>query len=487
MNLWHKLEAAFLTHPDRPALTDPEGRRVTYRELRSAAQKTAAALRGYAREHDRVCVLHSHAYHDALGILGVLAAGCTGIPMSLNYGEANCCKILERAEPAVLMTDLEPLPEALQKIAARQGVKILSPSGADIGSLPDPEAKDEDTALIMFTSGTTGMPKGAMLTHRNLISNLEDIAAYFPLTEHDHLLIARPLYHGAVMTGEFFHALCHGAGITFYSESFSPKRLLAFLHENRCTAICGTPTLFYHLALSKRKTELPCLRKMTVSGECLNPQVAEKLREAFPGVAFWNVYGLTEASPRVSHLDPAYFYAKIGSVGLPLNHIEAKVTNEDGQELPRGETGELIIRGPNVMKGYWRDETLTARKITDGWLHTGDTARMDGEGFITVIGRQDHMIIRAGVNIYPGEIEDSLMKDAAVREVMVWGEADAASGQRICAAVVPEAPALFTPQVFMRVCRERLEPYQWPDEMMILDALPRNASGKLMRGRPAPA
>jgi len=248
--------------------------------------------------------------------------------------------------------------------------------------------------------------------------------------------------------------------------------------------MCGTPTLFYHIALNKRKTELPYLNKIIVSGECLNPQVADTLLEVFPQAAFWNVYGLTEASPRVSHLDPAFFHQKIGSVGVPLNSVQAKVADDQGEEIPRNEIGELLIQGPNVMKGYWREEELTAQKIVDGWLRTGDLARMDAEGFIYIIGRKDHMIIRAGVNIYPQEIENILLQDAAIKEVMVWGEADAASGQRICAAVVSGDGVDMTAKSFLGICRERLESYKWPDEMMLVEALPRNASGKVMRGRP---
>ena len=486
MNLWNQLETAFLKNPACLSITDKDGNSLTYSELLYTVQKIAAHLRTHVPPRGRVCVLHSQPYNDALAILAVLAADCAGIPMSLNYGEVNCCKIMERAQPDVLLTDMDPLPNSLLAIAAENNVRVMPMGMMETLPFAEPAATPDELALLMFTSGTTGMPKGAMLTHHNLMSNLADIAAYFRITQSDNFLIARPLYHGAVMTGEFLHALLHGAKLTFYSEAFSPKRLLAFLELNRCSVMCATPTLFYHLAMHKRKTLLPDLRIVTVSGECLNAQVAEKLSEAFPHVAFLNVYGLTEASPRVSHLDPEFFRKKIGSVGIPLDHVSAKIIKEDCNEAPPNEIGELLVRGPNVMQGYWRDEALTSQKIVDGWLHTGDLAKMDDEGFLYIIGRKDHMMIRAGVNIYPQEIENSLLKDERIKEIMVWGEPDAGSGQRICAAVVAQDGFGLTVKDFMDICRALLENYKWPDEVMLIDALPRNASGKVVRGRPKP-
>ena len=485
MNLWKKLEASFTVNASRPSITDQNGCPMTYGDLRTAAREIAAFIRLNVADRARICVLHSQSYHDAMGILGVLAANCIGIPMSLHYGESNCCKIMQRAEPDALLTDVDPLPDTLQKIIHESHIKVLPLTRSAEPPFCEPEAAEEDVALLMFTSGTTGFPKGAMLSHRNVMSNLDGIAAYFTLTREDHFLICRPLYHGAVMTGEFFHALLHGVQISFYSESFSPKRLLAYLAERKCSVLCGTPTLFYHLALAKRKNELPYLRKITMSGECLNPQVADKLTEVFPEALFWNVYGLTEASPRVCHLDPVFFHQRIGSVGVPLFNVNVKVTDDSGDETARNTIGELWVRGPSVMKGYWRDEALTDSKITDGWLHTGDLARMDEEGFVYIISRKDDMIIRAGVNIYPQEIENNLLKTASVKEIMVWGETDKTVGQRICAAVVPQDGADMTVKSFMAICRDYLEPYQWPDEMIPVEALPRNATGKVVRGRPA--
>jgi long-chain acyl-CoA synthetase len=487
MNLWSELESAFKSNALRPSVSDEEGNSLSYEELLHIVQGLAMHLRAQVQRKSRICVLNSHSYYDAIGILGVLAADCVGVPMSLNYGESNCCRIMQRAEPSILLTNINPLPDSMQEVIREKKILVLPVETGGEYPFVEPASQMSDLALLMFTSGTTGTPKGAMLSHSNLLCNLKDIAAYFTLAPDDHFLIARPLYHAAVMTGEFLHALMHGSRITFYNEAFSPKRLLTFLEASRCSVMCATPTLFYHLAINKRKTELPSLRKITVSGECLLPQVAEKLISAFSSVEFLNVYGLTEASPRVSHLDPEFFIKKVGSVGIPLNSVKVKIVNEEGTEMLNGEIGELLVRGPNVMMGYWKDEDLSAKKIVNGWLHTGDLARLDEGGFIYIIGRKDYMIIRAGVNIYPQEIENSLLKNDSIKEIMIWGEPDPISGQRICAALVPHEGVKLTVKEFMLICRNCLEPYKWPDEVMIMDALPRNASGKLMRGRPKTA
>lgn len=484
MNLWTELEKRFVEHPDQPSLTDPSGHSITYGELLKKVKGVAENIRSRVEAGSRICILNTNSYTDALGVLGVLAADCVVVPMSLNYGETNCRQIVHRAEPQLLLTDIEVLPESIAEAVKEHKVEVGPVVSLDRAFPAQSRAGEGDLAMIMFTSGTTGVPKGAMLSHGNILSNLADIGAYFGLTRDDHFLIARPLYHGAVMTGEFLHGLMHNARITFYSEAFQPRRLLAFLVEKECTTMCATPTLFYHLAMNKRSVVLPKLSKVVVSGECLNPQVAETILKAFPGVSFFNVYGLTEASPRVCHLDPAYFPLKIGSVGIPLNSVKIRLVDDEGEPTPAGEIGELLVQGPNVMVGYWKDKLLTSQRIVDGWLHTGDMSRLDEEGFLYVVGRKDHMIIRAGVNIYPQDIENTLLKDGAFKEVMVWGEEDPNYGQRICAAFVPNSDGAMTSADVIKICRKLLDAYKWPDEVLLVEALPRNASGKVMRRRP---
>ena len=483
MNLWTCLYEKFIINADLTALADEKGEYLTYGQLLKKVQSLAKKILINTRPGSRVAVLNNHSYFDAIGVLASLAAGCTVIPMSLKYGELNCNRIIQSATPQLLLTNMPELPGSILDAAVDCKTYILSVDvDLDFDKNEHIEMPDNFIVMIMFTSGTTGIPKGAMLSHNNILSNLSDIGEYFKLSIKDHILIVRPLYHAAVMTGEFLHALICGSCITFYDEFFSPRRLLNFINHIGCTTMCATPTLFYHLALSKKAIELELLQYAAISGECLHPKVAEQIIMAFSKVKFYNVYGLTEASPRVCYLPPEHFNNKVGSVGIPLKSINIKVVDQTGSEVAKGEIGELVVNGPNVMVGYWSDKKQTDEKIRNGWLYTGDLAYLDNEGFLYIMGRKDHMIIRAGVNIYPQEIENVLLEDDGIKEVIVWGEPDPRYGQRICASFVPQYPERLSEADIISVCRQRLQPYQWPDEVHLVDKLPRNASGKLIRG-----
>jgi len=467
-------------------MCNPEGKYISYGELISKTMAAANLVLSVTPRGSRVAVMNSNTYFDALGVLGVLAAECSVVPISLNYGEVNCCNIIDRVEPDVVLTDYEELPDTITAIIRKKNIKVLPFTDSETFTAEvEKKCINNDIALIMSTSGTTGIPKGVILSHKNILSNIMDIAEYFKLTPEDHILIVRPLYHAAVMTGELLYALMSGCKITFYNEAFSPRRLLQIMDRVKCTAMCATPTLFYHLGIHKKNIALKELNKIVVSGECLLPQVADKIIEAFPDASFFNVYGLTEASPRVSYLEPEYFRAKIGSVGKPLKNVAIKIVDDIGRQLPDKGVGEIIVKGPNVMQGYWRDEEQTKRKLRDSWLFTGDSGYFDEEGFLYVLGRKDHMIIRAGMNIYPQEIENVLLQNEKIKEVMAWGEPDPKYGQKICIVYVPENINDIDETCIMEICRKMLQPYQWPDEIYISDKLTRNASGKIVRGRPS--
>jgi len=428
MNIWDLLQERFEQNKSSMSICNSEGDFISYGELLKKTLALSNLILSNTHQGSRVVVLNSDSYFDALGVLGVLAAGCTVVPISLKYGEVNCCHILNKIEPDLMITNDQTLPEIVEKTIREINIKKLPFALIEDYENQENQEKHEkpknDIAMIMSTSGTTGIPRGIMLSHENIVSNVRDIAAYFRLNEEDHILIARPLYHAAVMTGEFLHGLLSGSRITFYSEDFSPRRLLRFMEKIKCTTMCGTPTLFYHLGLHKKNLSLPDLNKIVVSGEGLLPQVAEKLLSSFPNTDFFNVYGLTEASPRVSYLEPKYFSSKVGSVGLPLRSVNIKIVDEDGKQLQAQEKGEIIVKGPNIMQGYWGDIEQTENVIKKSWLHTKDIGYFDEDGFLYVVGRKDHMIIRAGMNIYPQEIENTLLQDEAIKEIMAWGEPD---------------------------------------------------------------
>ena len=405
-----------------------------------------------------------------IALLCCMAAGVTAVPLSERYGEKHCQRIEETVSASYLITDKDcGCFLAVRKLSGEPMPTELTGSGT------------ERTALILYTSGTTGIPKGAMLTEKNLLADLDGICRYFAAGETDSILITRPLYHGAVLTGEFLLALLKGMHIVFYPKEFNPTEWLDILLQKKISVMGGTPTLFSLFSrFSKRSDKAHSLRNLIVSGEKLTRSVAERIRAAFPKADIYSVYGLTEASPRVSYLPPHLFDEVPESAGIPISGVRLKLDDGNGKEPESGSPGELCVAGDNVMKGYFQNPDATKRVLRDGWLHTGDMAYRDERGLLFVCGRKDDMILHAGINIYPCEIENELLRIPGVREALAFGIPDEICGQRIGVRVVGDNLSV---DAILNFCRKHLPPYEVPSEVEISDCLPHNGSGKLVRKR----
>ncbi len=438
--LYAYLRERMREHPARTVRD--ESRCITFADLFDEAERLGASLTG--RLYGVLC---RSDLDTARWILACLSAGKTAVPLSGRYGATHAETIRKAAGLSCILTETGP---------------------QCVGTPLSDEQALEDIRLILYTSGTTGVPKGAMLSDAGLLVNLQAIESYFRIA--GRIRIARPLYHCAVLMGEFLLALASGVDIVFDNGAFQPLRLLETVQSEGITVLCGTPTLFYQLsrAAVRRGRILP-LQAAAVSGECMTPSVAAQMRRAMPDTAIYHVYGLTEAGPRVSFLPPAQFDARPESVGHPLPCF-----------LYRIEEGELLLKGGSLMKGYYRCPKDTARALAGGWLHTGDAAETDEDGFLYIRSRLDDLIIRAGLNIYPQEIENRLRQEEAIEDVMAYGVPDPVAGQRIHIRAV--APRL-TRQIFWTLCQKRLPPYQFPDEFELVESLPRSASGKVLRNR----
>lgn len=451
--LWNYLKLKMSEH--LTSVMEEGNLKLSYGEVILYAEKLAKKLTGSC-----YAILCNSELHTALALLACFAAGKPAIPLSHRYGEAHIEKVLARTEPEYLITD--------------------DFGELDIVKLSDPVHFEQTPALIMCTSGTSGTPKGVMLSELNIRTNLGDIRSYFELSENDRILIARPLYHSAVLTGEFLTALTFGVHIYFNSEGINPERLIEQLIENQITVFCGTPTLLAFIArLLKWRGKQLALQKIAVSGECMTEYAAETIRKGFAGTGIYHVYGLTEASPRVAYLPPSLHETHSCSVGFLLPSIEGKIVNEAGEELSEHEIGELLIRGPSVMMGYYRDVEATSQALKDGWLHTGDLAVFEN-GLLRIKGRKDDLIIYAGMNIYPSEIENALKSDDRVREVMVYGIPDKLCGQKIGMTI---SGNFEDKQEIVQLCNQALPPYARPSNIEWVDALPKNGSGKIVRSR----
>ena len=375
---------------------------ITYEEVIIFAEEFAKKLR------DSKCcaILCGSEMAAALALLSCFAAGVTALPLSMRYGELHCNKILDAVSPDALITDQDG---ELKVIHLRYSEYI------------SPETR---LALIMCTFGTTGTPKGAMLTEKNVLTNVTDIAAYFNMHKSDTILISRPLYHCAVLTGEFLTALIKGVKIRFYSGTFNPAIVLKMLNEYSITAFCGTPTLLSMMGRFKRKNDDDCLKYICISGEYMGAETGKRIREAFPDADIYNIYCLTEACPRVTYLPPALFDDYPDCVGIPLNSVAVKILLENGSIAEPNQVGVLWVKGGNVMAGYYNNPEKTAEVLKDAWLCTGDLALINSKGLLKIKGRNDDMIIKAGMNIYPQEIESALKIDNRVKEALILSEND---------------------------------------------------------------
>lgn len=454
MKLWERVKKSMLENFKQTI--GEGGARLTYEEVVIYAEMLAKKLAGV-----KCCAIFcSSEMAAAIALLACFAAGVTAVPLSARYGELHCQKILDAISPDAIITDED----------GKYHVRLIADSQYEVLRI--------HPALIMCTSGTTGRPKGAMLSEENILTNVRDIASYFAIGREDAILIARPLYHCAVLTGEFLTALIKGVKIQFYSGAFHPPRLLELVKEYDITALCGTPTLIGMVAMLQRGKEPCTLKHICISGECMDKETGMRIQRAFPQSSIYHVYGLTEASPRVSYLPPHLFAENADSVGVPLASVEVKVKNDNGEEVSAGEEGVLWVKGDNVMLGYYHDRKKTEAVLQNGWLCTGDLAILDANGLLRIKGRRDDLIIKAGMNIYPAEIEATLKADSRVREVLAYGY-QTRHGVQIGVKIVCDLSSL---EEVKKLCMARLPAFAVPTRIDMVDALPKNGSGKLIRG-----
>lgn len=455
MKLWERIRCEMLK---RLSQTINEGKaQMTYEEVVIFAEQFSRRLHAVKS----CAILCKSEMMASLALLSCFAGGVTAVPLSVRYGLQHCDKILDMVKPSALITDTNGELEVVYLKNAAYSEPAIHP------------------AVIMCTSGTTGQPKGAMLTEHNLLTNINDICRYFRIDESDSILIARPLYHCAVLTGEFLTSLMRGLRIRFYSGQFNPQALIQIIKKDNITVFCGTPTLLGMMARFMRSKEDISLRAMCVSGECLGKELGMRIAEAFPNADIYHVYGLTEASPRVSCLMPSLFKDHCDTVGMPLNSVRLKVIKQDGSVADRNEEGILWVKGENIMVGYYNSPSQTEKVIRDGWLCTGDIATIGTNGMLHIKGRCDDLIIRAGINIYPQEIENALRADVRVRDVYVYKINDPKTGVQIGLNI----SGTFANKAEVReLCARLLPSFQIPAVINLMDELLRNGSGKIMRG-----
>ena len=455
MKLWEFIKAKMLSCPGQVVCENDA--QMTYGELVIWAELFARKLEGI-----HCCAICcSSEMAASMALLGCFAADVTAVPLSVRYGEKHCSKILCTISPDAAIMDFDSEFQ-IYEVSDSQYIQPENPP-----------------ALIMCTSGTKGQPKGAMLSEDNIITNVTDITDYFGIDQTDTILITRPLYHCAVLTGEFLTALVKGVKIRFYSGEFHPMKALKLVRECGVTAFCGTPTLVGMMARLKRKMPQDNwqLKHLCISGECMDRKAGDRIQEAFPDCNIYHVYGLTEAGPRVSYLPPELFLDCPDCVGIPLKSVSIKIVKANGTIARAGEKGILWVKGDNVMQGYYQNPEKTAEVLQDGWLCTGDVAVINRKGLLKIKGRRDNLIVKAGMNIYPAEIEAAVRMDERVKEVLVYGFQNV-YGTQIGMKIVGEFTSV---EEVKQLCIQCLPTFQVPASIELVEKLPRSGSGKIIR------
>ncbi|MFD9430193.1 long-chain fatty acid--CoA ligase [Streptomyces sp. NPDC060002] len=475
--------------PHRTALVHGE-QSTDYRTLHTRTTRLAHALRARGvRRGDRIAYLGPNhpSYLETLFAAGSL--GAVFVPLNtrlagpeiayqladsgakaLVYGPSHAGLVAGLPGNTDVRTYLEVGAEYERELAAASDEPIDTPVTPD------------DTCIIMYTSGTTGRPKGAMLTHGNLTWNAVNVLVDTDLTADERALVSAPLFHTAGLNMLTLPVLLKG-GCCVLVKAFDPEATFGLIEQHRITFMFGVPTMFEQIARHPRwaAADLSSLRILTCGGSPVSTPLIAAYQER--GLTFLQGYGMTEASPGTLFLDAEHSVSKAGSAGVPHFFSDVRVLRPDLTPVEVGETGEVVVRGPHVMPGYWGLPEETAAAFADGWFRSGDAARVDEDGYVHIVDRIKDMIISGGENIYPAEIEDLLLAHPDIVECAVIGVSDDKWGEVPRAVVVPREGASLDPDEVLASLSGRLAKYKIPKSVVVADELPRTASGKLLKSR----
>lgn len=468
------LTAAWSRHwqaePDARQIHDPERGWITRGELAVETERRAGRLAAQGlRAGDRVLLSAASSFELVATHVAALRMGLAVLPTNTAYGPRELAHVIEDARPAAAIVDAADKAEAIAEIAP--SLLRLSPELA-VAEGPTPpldEAAPEVPALIGYTSGTTGRPKGAVLSHANCLASAEGLRLAWRWSEADRLLLALPLFHMHGL-GVGLHGTLHSGGAAILYRGFSPDAILRDIDAHAATLFFGVPTMYHRLASHPEAQALAKLR-LCVSGSAPLPAALHEEIERVGGQRVLERYGMTETLMLVSN--PYEGARRAGTVGHPLPGVELRLA---------GEPAEIQVRGPNVFSGYWERPAANAQAFTDdGWFRTGDLGSIDEAGYVSIVGRAKELIISGGYNVYPREVEDVLRSHPDVEDVAVVGEADPEWGERVVAYAVCRAPVSL--EALRAVVGEALAPYKHPRGLYRVDALPRNALGKVQKHR----
>ena len=483
--------------PDRPVVI-LDDTRMTYAQLNDLSARAAAMLKSHGiKPGDRVAMVMPNVPHMPVLYYAILRAGGIVVPLNPLLTARELAYHFDNAEVSAVLT-WEGMLEPSQDAAQQAGDVPVIPIGAQdtlqkLHSVePDHQVVDraeDETAVLLYTSGTTGKPKGAELTHLNLRSNATMSAAGFDLTENDVKFGGLPFFHVFGQTVALNGVVSAGASVTLLPR-FDPVKALDILRRDKVTVFVGVPSMYVAL-LHEASQRGPAaveginLRATLSGGSPMPVEVLEKFEKVF-NTTVHEGYGLSETSPVVSLNQPGGI-RKPGSIGTPVDGAELDVVDGQDQPVADGEVGELVVRGQYVMKGYWRNPEATEAAIRDGWFHTGDMARRDEDGVYYIVDRKKDMILRGGYNVYPREVEEVLYQFPGVVEAAVLGVPDEKHGEEVGAVVVLDPKSLGDRSVedvteeLDAFVQERVAKYKYPRIYRVMDELPKGPTGKILK------
>ncbi len=495
--LTQMLEGVVGRHGGRVAL-QMRGRQVRYAELLSAARAMAGGLRAAGVEPgDRVVLMLPNAPEFVLAYFAILWAGAVVVPASPLLKPDEVAYLLGDAEPrAILSVSLcyaaisegrsrakAPLPAFIADAdpgALAAGDRRWSElAAAGPGAAPAPPADPEAVAACLYTSGTTGRPKGALLSHRNLLANVASFHGVCPVDQRDVFLAVLPLFHAFGATVMMLYPLSEGATVVL-EPRFVPEAVLKVMAETRTTVFSGVPAMYaVWVQMPAPGVDLSAWRVAIAGGAALPPSVLERFEAKYP-VRISEGYGPTECGP-VLTVNPPGGVRKVGSVGPALPGVRLRILDDGWGDAPPGQVGEIAASGPNVMRGYWRRPEETGAVLRDGWYRTGDLGSLDAEGYLTIVDRKKDLVIVGGLNVYPSEVEMVIATHPAVADVAVLGLPDDTRGEVPHALVVLREGAAADPRELLRFCRDRLASYKVPRALEIVPALTKTFTGKVAK------
>jgi acyl-CoA synthetase (AMP-forming)/AMP-acid ligase II len=448
--------------PKSEAVVEVGGERLTYRELWDRSARTAGGLRALGiQPGDRVAIRLGNGADWCVAFWGIQMAGAVVVPVNTRFTEAEVEYVITDSGSKFSFLPGQPLPQGDSLVVEKLGYT--------------------DVAAIFYTSGTTGFPKGAMTTHEGFLSNIETCRriSLLPFDGSTRTLVSVPLFHVTGCNSQFLVS-CEGRGATVIMPTFNVQGFLKLIGEERINTLTSVPAVYW-LAMNQpnfREIDTSAIIRVSYGGAPIAPDLVGRIIEAFPSARVGNGFGLTECSSVATFLPHEYARSRPETVGFAAPVVDLKLA----EVMPGSDVGELLMRGPNVVKGYWNKPEATAETFAGGWLHTGDMARLDAEGFVQIVDRKKDMVNRGGENVYCVEVENALSAHPAVFEVAVVGVPDKMMGEKVGAAVVLKPGATADAAEILKFAKEHLADFKVPQFLVLRsETLPRNPGGKILK------